>query len=73
MIRCLSHALGDLLAAPHPQVAPDDDDLLGRALPCFLVGLVFLVHEPRLAGKAMVRRQGFEPRTCSLRGCCSDR
>jgi len=36
-------ALGDLLAAPHPQVAPDDDDLLGRALPCFLI------HE-RLAG-----------------------
>ena len=41
-------ALGDLLAAAHPQVAPDDDDLLGRALPCFLI------HEPY---------RGFEPRT----------
>src|SRR5690242_18620453 len=49
-------ALRDLLAAAHLQVAPDDDDLLGRAL------LFFLFHE---------RLPGFEPGTPTMARWCS--
>jgi hypothetical protein len=49
-------ALRDLLAAAHLQVAPDDDDLLGRTL------LFFVFHE-RLAG--------FEPATPTMARWCS--
>src|SRR5580704_19793094 len=39
-------ALSDLLAPPHPQVAPDDDDLLGRA--AFRLGGRDVGHGPRI-------------------------
>jgi len=40
-------ALGDLLAAAHLQVAPDDDDLLRRALLCYLIHVPYRGFEPR--------------------------
>jgi hypothetical protein len=52
-------ALRDLLAAAHPQVATDDDDLLGRALLCFL----FSVFHERLTG--------FEPVAPTMARWCS--
>jgi hypothetical protein len=49
-------ALRDLLAAAHPQVAPDDDDLLALAL------LRFVFHE---------RLTGFEPVAPTMARWCS--